>query len=390
MKAVTIKGNSADEISTGLAASTANGFSPTLALVFLSVKQDRRAITTLLQQKGIAVFGATTAGEFTDGEIGEGSVVIMLLDLKPAAFHIQFEQIGDSNLEEVAKKIGRDGRQTFGSPAFLVSYSGLFTDGEVIVKGIEEGAGSGVAIYGGMAGDDLTFNSSCVFTNNEASDKGIIAVIIDNEKVALKGHATGGWKPVGTERTITRSEGRIVYTMDDEPALDVVLKYMGIDPKTTEEVNDAMLKMGPYFPILLHREDGDLVTRTAMLASIEEKSLTYSGSVPQGAKFRFALPPDFEVTEEVVAKTQELQTNGMPEADAVVMFSCVARLVSLGPMVSEEIEGVKNIWKSPLAGFFSYGEIGKAKNGNHEYYNNTCCLVALKENEPAKTKEQSL
>src|SRR5689334_11342342 len=109
MKAVTIKANNAEEVSMQLAACTADGFSPTLALVFLSVKQDREAIIKLLHQKGIAIFGATTAGEFIDGEIGQGSVVIMLLNLAPSLFQIHFEEIGENDLEEVSWKIGRDG-----------------------------------------------------------------------------------------------------------------------------------------------------------------------------------------------------------------------------------------------------------------------------------------
>ena len=179
--------------------------------------------------------------------------------------------------------------------------------------------------------------------------------------------------------TITSSNGKIVYTMDEEPALDVVLKFLGVSAETPEAVNDALTKMGSYFPILLHREDGELVTRTSMFANVDEGSLTFSGNVPQGSKFRFALPPDFNVTDEVVGKSKQLKATDMPEADAVVMFSCVARYVTLGPMVSDEIEGVKNTWRVPLVGFFGYGEIGKSGNGAHEFYNNTCCLVALKE-----------
>ncbi|MGK2860353.1 MAG: hypothetical protein ACSLE0_00335 [Chitinophagaceae bacterium] len=32
-----------------------------------------------------------------------------------------------------------------------------------------------------------------------------------------------------------------------------------------------------------------------------------------------------------------------------------------------------------LLGFFSYGEFGRSKTGKHEFHNNTCCIVALKE-----------
>jgi len=29
--------------------------------------------------------------------------------------------------------------------------------------------------------------------------------------------------------------------------------------------------------------------------------------------------------------------------------------------------------------FFCYGEFGKSKKGKHEFHNNTCCVVVLKE-----------
>src|SRR4051812_27721911 len=81
MRAVTIKGTTPEEIASALADSKAGGFAPTLAITFLSIKQDRTAICKLLENSGLQIFGLTTAGEFLDGEIGEESTVIMLLDM---------------------------------------------------------------------------------------------------------------------------------------------------------------------------------------------------------------------------------------------------------------------------------------------------------------------
>jgi hypothetical protein len=47
--------------------------------------------------------------------------------------------------------------------------------------------------------------------------------------------------------------------------------------------------------------------------------------------------------------------------------------------VSTEIEEVKNVWNSPMAGLFCYGEIGKSLKGLQEFHNNTCCIVVMKE-----------
>lgn len=385
MKAKTIKAQSTEALATELERCTADGFLPTLALVFLSIRQDYKAIAQLLDSKGISVFGATTAGEFIDGEIGEGSVVVMLLDVNPSSFQILFLPIGEDNLPSLAQQVGRVGKNAFPNPAFLISYSGLYTDGEMLVKGIEETAGEATVVFGGMAGDDMTFSGPSVFTNSEASDKGILALIIDSDKITLKGHATSGWKPVGTERTVTSSKGSVVYTIDEEPAVDVVMKFFGIDTTLPGEREDALSKLGGYFTILLHRANGDPVARTSMFAMADEGCLKFSGNVPQGAKFRFSLPPDFDVVDKVVDQSGKVKKTQLEEADALVLFSCVSRRLSLGPMVSEEIDGLKKVWNAPLVGFFSYGEIGKATNGKHEFHNNTCCLVAMKEKELSAT-----
>ena len=66
MKAKSIIGKSPEEIKTALDESMADGFKPTLAIVFLWVEMDRMAISNILDRKGIAIFGATTSGEFID------------------------------------------------------------------------------------------------------------------------------------------------------------------------------------------------------------------------------------------------------------------------------------------------------------------------------------
>ena len=106
MKAKSIKGRSTEEISSALTESMAHGYKPTLAIVFISVKQDREAISKLLDEKGIQIFGATTAGEFIDGEIEEGSIVVMLLDMNPAYFKMEFLETSQETAFEDANKLG--------------------------------------------------------------------------------------------------------------------------------------------------------------------------------------------------------------------------------------------------------------------------------------------
>jgi len=68
MLAKSIKAKSFSEIQIALADSLANGYKPTLALVFMSINHDINALINLLNESGIAVFGATTSAEFTEDE----------------------------------------------------------------------------------------------------------------------------------------------------------------------------------------------------------------------------------------------------------------------------------------------------------------------------------
>ncbi len=176
MKAKSIKGKSTEEISSALTESMADGFKPTLAIVFISVKQDREAISKLLDEKGIQIFGATTAGEFIDGEIEEGSIVMMLLDMNPAYFKIEFLETSQETAFEDANKLGITGKETFTNPAFIIANSGVSLDGEPFVEGIIQGFGKSsssadreVTIFGGKAGDDLALESTFVFTNGKSN-----------------------------------------------------------------------------------------------------------------------------------------------------------------------------------------------------------------------------
>ena len=48
MKAKSIKGKSPEEIHSALEQSMSDGFKPTLAIVFISIKQDRKAVCEIL------------------------------------------------------------------------------------------------------------------------------------------------------------------------------------------------------------------------------------------------------------------------------------------------------------------------------------------------------
>jgi hypothetical protein len=381
MQAKSIKGNSTAAIKTALQQSMNDGFKPTLAICFISKSQDRKAISALLDAAEIAIFGCTTNGEFIDEETEKGSAAILLLDMNTAYFQIYFEEYPEKNYRKISRAIAQKASEKFSTPAFLIGTSHSTADGEEILHGIEDIVGKQVNAYGGAAGDDYSFTDTFVFTNGRDSGNAMVCIALDETKMLIKGIATCGWKAVGTEKIVTKSEDNHVYTVDNIPVLDITAKYGGLE-NVTPENNNLLVEIAANFPLQLQREKGEPIMRPGLQVDWTDHSFYTSGSVPQGSKVRFSLPPDWDVMEKVIKGVENLKATEMPEADALVVFSCAGRILSLGPLMSQELKGIKKVWNVPMAGMFSNAELGRATGGNLEMHNLTTCCVALKEKEP--------
>ena len=120
--------------------------------------------------------------------------------------------------------------------------------------------------------------------------------------------------------------------------------------------------------------------RPTLLANIDEKSVFCGGTIETGDVFRFSLPPDFEVIDKVVESSALVRDEQIPEADAMIIFSCVGRFMTLGPMINDELEGLANTWNVPMAGFFCLGEFGKVAGARQaEFHGTTVSWAVIKE-----------
>lgn len=384
MRAKSIHGGSVGEIKTALEQSMADGFKPTVAIVFISIKQDRKVICELLEGKGIDTIGATSSGEFINGHQSEGESVIMLLDINKDHYRVMFHDIAGGTVTDAVVTMAEAALKQFTHPAFilcstLLTADGRMLEGETLIRSFEKVMGPQVSLYGGMAGDDITFTGTYVFTNNRSTDYGIVALVLDEDKINLQGMAISGWKAMGVSRIITKSEDNLIYTIDDQPALEIYLRLLGMDISNTNDHVQFFDSIGVHYPFQIEREERGPMMCNPIGYDREKKALICESNVPQGSKFRFSTPPDFDIIETVVSKATDLKNETHSEAEALLIFSCASRLNVLGPMAHEENEGLYNVWKAPMAGFYTYGEFGKASNGRHELHSTTCCWVALKE-----------
>jgi len=380
MKAKTITGEKPEAIRSALEQAATEGFKPTLGVVFVPSHFDFKGIVEVLDQHGIAIFGANTPDKFTEQGMENELATILLLDLDPACFRIVLKSLPSGDYEEGvnrAREIGQTGSSQFKRPAFIVSISKAEVPGEAIAEGFLSGAGEEAQVVGGISGGKPYWSEHAVFTNKEQSRQGIMCLIIDQDRVEVHGLAVSGWKPVGTPKTVTSSEGNWVYTIDNEPALDVLLRFTGAKVDMNES-DDLLGQIGTY-PLQVIGTEGSLVMKPPLMFNKETGAVMCGGQITEGAKIRFSLPPDFDIVETVVDSARDVKEQVLPEADALLIFSCIGRQMSLGPLIEEEINGLNDVWNVPMTGYFSLGEFGAVKGGKATFQGTTVSWVALKE-----------
>jgi hypothetical protein len=392
MRAKSIKGKSPEEIKSVLQESMADArmpdgqdFKPTLAIVFISIKQDRTAVCNILHNEGIDVFGATSCGEFIDGHQSKGEIVILLMDLSRDSYAILFEDMGERSIQKAAKQVAASALTQFANPAMIVCSTGVtpsaeMFDGTALVHELSEAIGKEKIFFGGMAGDDFTLTGTSVFTQNRETNHGLVALVLNADKVSLNGMAITGWKRLGISRKVTRSKGKLLYSIDGKPAVDMYLKYLGKGKEGADLDFDVLNELSFDYPFIVERENSDeIVIKGPMSIDREENALVTDMEMKEGEKFWFSVPPDFDIVQEIIDEATNVKNSVGEDADALLVFSCAGREPALGPLVTMENEGLAEVWNSPMAGFFTYGEYGRAKNGQQHYHSTACCWVALKE-----------
>jgi len=377
MKAKSINGKSTEAINVALIDSMADGFKPTLAFVFISNIEHAEAMSDMLDKEGIVIYGASTSQKYTEEGIEVDGIVVLLLDIKRDYFRVVLKDYQTTSSYESARATGETGIQAFKNPAFIISPVDFLIPGEDIIKGLMDTAGHHATIIGGVAGEPVNL-TGIVFTNDSTSSSGLLALIIDHDKILINGRAVSGWKPAGTEKEITKAEGSWIYTIDNEPAMNIVQKFLGSEI-SKHELTEGLVHLDTSYPLQLQRASGSPVMKPVLLWNTDDNSVMVGGQVKEGQKFRFSLPPDFDVIDTVVESTRVVKEKNMPDADALIVFSCAGRLESLGPMSSLEIEGLAAIWAKPMIGYFSMGEFGKVDDSECEFHGTTVSWVALKE-----------
>lgn len=353
------------------------GFKPTLGICFTDAKFDFKELSTHLFSINIETIGTTTCGEIYDDTCVEGSCTILLMDIHRDAYHLETAKFNTGE-DSASKQIGQIALQKFSQPALITYASKVGVNGDKLVRGYKEILGPKTPIFGGLAGDNFKNERFTVFSNDTFETDGLVALILDSEKVRVEGKAFSGWEALGMTHKVTKVEGNVLYEIDNNPALDLFIEYFGLEKSNVLDGETLEMLPGIYPLKVIDNNEIDYL-RSPLLYDRENHSLILAGEVQQGDNVKFCPMPDIDT----VTKTVDYFKNyaqSLTKVDAVIINTCAARKMAFGPLMDKEIKDIYNIWNAPSAGFMAMGEIGNhAQESECNFHNVTCSLVSLTE-----------
>jgi hypothetical protein len=364
------------------AAAALRGHDAKLLIVFCSDSHDLPAMLRAINDTsgGVPLIGCTTAGEIATDGPADSSVVVTALGGPGFSVATAVAANADGRQREAGAEVAGcvEAVEPREHRVLLLLTDGIVGGQEEIVRGAYGVLGAGVPLVGGSAGDYLKMKQSFQLHGDRVVTDAVVAAAISSDAPFGIG-VRHGWSKVGDPMMVTRSADSRVYTLDDEPALDVYLRRLGAPPEVVADPS-AFTSFAMTRPFGLRRRSGEEI-RFIREANFADRSIGLAAAVPQGA-LTWLMRGD---------RTSVLDATDAACADAIagldgatpaglLAFDCIARRGVLGEEgIRHEVRRVVELSAGvPVAGFYTYGEIARTR-GINGFHNQTLVILAFGE-----------
>lgn len=314
--------------------------------------------------------GCSTSGNIIDCELsGNITVVCTEFELPTTRFEIFQYDMAKQAVDDITVQIVEETRKNPWVKAIEMYFTIPEGSTTRFCDGLKE-IRDDIQIFGGVScSDDITSDDSCVFTKAYGfSETSIIIVFYGGEDFHVDSIKVTGWKPLGREFHVTKSQGSLLQELDGIPAYDVYHKYLNI--KNDENFFYNTLE----FPLFYEHNDTTIL-RTPV-SSNADGSINMTSDMDIGSVVRISYGDPGTIVESIRHDSQRIAQFG---PDVLHIFSCAARRTFwTNKEPTYEIQPFHDI--SASCGFFSHGEFLRTK-GNLNQHNVTLVIAAMREGE---------
>lgn len=348
---------------------------PQAGMLFAGIDHDFNLILNKIDEMypGIELIGCTTDGELSSVHgFAEDSLVLTLFYSEELYFKAGVADRVSEDTLTCVKKAAETAKSGLGQEPKLciVTPSGLNVSGNVVIEGLQQALGVTFPIFGGSAGDQWRFQGTYQFYNNNVFTDAAPFLLLGGPLLFSFG-VESGWMPIGQKEKVTQASNNVVFKIGDLTARDFYKKYLGESD------------LGPAdYPLAVFEDDGEsfYLRAAPFLASDTEKgSMTFVAAVLEGATVQITHTTRDKIIEAAIKSVNSaIAEYPGSKPSAALCFSCCARKLVLGTRVDEEYQVLKsNFPDLPVAGFYTYGEIGPIKKDKPSRFHNETFLSLL-------------
>jgi hypothetical protein len=329
---------------------------------------------------GAMILGCTTGGQIHEHDTVDDEITGVAIRFDATRIRLVSEMVGCSaDSRACGSAIGERLLAPDLAGIFILS-DGLNVNGSELVAGITAVIGPHVPLTGGLAGDGSQFEETLVGADCAPRSRMVAGIGFYGSAIRIGHGSAGGWDVFGPWRTVTRSQGNVLFELDGEPALDLYERYLGDEA-------EGLPGAGLLFPLQIQNPGNadHRIVRTILAVDHDKRSLTFAGDVPEGWSAQL-MRGNFENLSRGADDAARQATKGLADGQAsngvALLVSCIGRRLLMGQRVSEEIEAAGAVLGAQFArlGFYSYGEISPhAVSGICELHNQTMTITTITE-----------
>lgn len=354
------------------------GTSPAAVIVFAAPQHDHLALLSSFAAglPDAHIVGASSAGEFTNVESGQGLVCALGLTGDDVEFSVAVGRGMRSDPAGVARQLV-EGFTKSPNPRFPYQSALVLTDAlaghaDILVDKLTVETAGQYQFFGGGAGDNAQFQRTTVFHGgNVLTDAAVALEILTAKPVGIG--VSHGWTTASRAYRVTSADGMSLISLDGFPAIEAF-------EERAEQIGQKLSRDDPL-PFFLHNIIG-IETPTGYRLRVP---LAVDG---QGAVFCAAEIPTGSVVHIMTTSSNSAVTAAKTAADSAVaalsgppaaalFFDCVATRLRMGQEFGSELASIQNVFSAvPLTGCNTHGQIARAE-GQFEGFHNCTAVVCV-------------
>jgi len=210
----------------------------------------------------------------------------------------------------------------------------------------------GAYLVGGLTSAEDSFPQ---VTGCTVADGGVSGVLLGGRSLRVVVGLTQGCSPIGPSHTVSRSQGRILFSLDERPAFDVLREEVGATPNA--DPRGWLANIHAAIPVT-GSDRADYVVRNIVGIGPQHGVVAIADTIGPSDRVMFVRRDPDSAERDLQRMLSDLKSRSPVKPTAGLYFSCLARGPNLFRDNAHELKAIQEAFGDiPIAGFFGNGEI---------------------------------